>query len=56
MLGPHSRLKGDLKTARLKIEEGAVFEGRCVMLDKNAEEDLNDDSEKTEDELDVNPS
>ena len=56
VLGPHSRLKGDLKTTRLKIEEGAQFEGRCVMLDKNAEADLNDDSEKTKDELDVKPS
>ncbi|MCH7818477.1 MAG: polymer-forming cytoskeletal protein [Candidatus Marinimicrobia bacterium] len=56
VLGAHSRLKGDLKTARLKIEEGAIFEGRCVMLDKNADEELKDDSEKTEDELDVNPS
>ena len=56
VLGPHSRLKGDLKTTRLKIEEGATFEGRCVMLDRKAEEDLKDDGEKTKDELDVNPS
>ena len=56
VLGPHSRLKGDLKTTRLKIEEGAKFEGRCVMLDKSEEADLNDDSEKTKDELDVKPS
>ena len=56
VLGPHSRLKGDLKTTRLKIEEGAVFEGRCVMIDKNAEADLNDESKKTENKLDVKPS
>lgn len=56
VLGSHSSLRGDLKTARLKIEEGATFEGRCVMLDRNAEKDLNDDSEKTKDELDVNSS
>ena len=56
VLGPYSRLKGDLKTARLKIEEGAVFEGRCVMLDKNTGEDINDESEKTENEFDVKPS
>ena len=56
VLGPHSRLKGDLKTTRLKIEEGATFEGRCVMLDKSSESDTNDDSEKTKDELDVKPS
>ena len=56
VLGPHSRLKGDLKTTRLKIEEGAVFEGRCVMLDKDAEAELNDDSKKTKNELDAKPS
>jgi len=56
VLGSHSSLKGDLKTARLKIEEGAIFEGRCVMLDRNTEEALNEDDQKTKDELDVNPS
>jgi len=56
VLGSYSSLKGDLKTARLKIEEGAIFEGRCVMLDRNTEEALNEDDQKTKDELDVNPS
>lgn len=32
ILGAQSRLMGDLKTTKLKIEEGATFEGRCVML------------------------
>ena len=39
VLGPKSRLRGDLKTARLKIEEGATFEGRSVMLSKNGDSD-----------------
>ena len=39
VLGPKSRLMGDLKTARLKIEEGATFEGRSVMLSKNGGSD-----------------
>ena len=56
VLGPHSRLKGDLKTARLKIEEGAVFEGRCVMLDKNAIETSGDKNENPKDELDIKMS
>ena len=46
VLGPKSRLMGDLKTARLKIEEGATFEGRSVMLSKNG------DSDSDEKELD----
>lgn len=44
VLGPKSRLLGDLKTARLKIEEGATFEGRSVMLSKNG----NSDSDENE--------
>ncbi len=39
VLGPKSRLMGDLKTSRLKIEEGAAFEGRSVMLSKNGDSD-----------------
>jgi len=39
VLGPKSRLMGDLRTARLKIEEGATFEGRSVMLAKNGDSD-----------------
>ncbi len=35
VLGSESRLMGDLKTTTLKIEEGATFEGRCVMLEKD---------------------
>lgn len=46
VLGSKSRLMGDLKTARLKIEEGATFEGRSVMLSKNG------DSDSDEKELD----
>ena len=46
VLGPKSRLMGDLRTARLKIEEGATFEGRSVMLSKNG------DSDSDEKELD----
>ena len=53
ILGPHSRLKGDLKTARLKIEEGAKFEGRCVMLDNNSDETSDEENEKTKDEIDI---
>ena len=56
VLGPHSRLMGDLKTTRLKIEEGATFEGRCVMLDKNTAETSNDENEKPKDELDIKMS
>jgi len=56
VLGPHSRLMGDLKTSRLKIEEGATFEGRCVMLDKNTTETSNDENEKPKDELDIKMS
>ncbi len=37
VLGSKSRLMGDLKTARLKIEEGATFEGRSIMLAKNGD-------------------
>ena len=37
VLGSVSRLMGDLRTAKLKIEEGATFEGRCVMLKKDEE-------------------
>ena len=32
ILGPESHLLGDLVTAQLTIEEGAVFDGQCVML------------------------
>ena len=32
ILGAQSKLMGDLRTTKLKIEEGATFEGRCVML------------------------
>ena len=56
VLGSHSRLKGDLKTARLKIEEGAVFEGRCAMLDKNSAETSNDENKKPKDEFDTKMS
>ena len=42
VLGPKSRLMGDLKTARLKIEEGATFEGRSVMLSKNGNSDADE--------------
>ena len=47
VLGPKSRLMGDLKTARLKIEEGATFEGRSVMLAKKGDSD-SDGTERDE--------
>ena len=48
ILGPQSRLLGDLRTTKLKIEEGATFEGRCVMLkeDSKSESDENSGTEK----------
>lgn len=43
ILGSQARLMGDLRTTKLKIEEGATFEGRCVMLkveSKNGSADI----------------
>lgn len=45
ILGAQSRLMGDLRTTRLKIEEGATFEGRCVMLKVESEDESADNSE-----------
>ena len=44
ILGSRSRLLGDLRTTKLKIEEGATFEGRCVML---KEDSIDESTEKS---------
>jgi len=36
ILEKNSVLIGDLKTQKLNIAEGAIFEGNCIMEDKNA--------------------
>ena len=44
ILGAQSRLMGDLRTTKLKIEEGATFEGRCVMLKVESKNESADNS------------
>jgi len=44
ILGSRSRLLGDLRTTKLKIEEGATFEGRCVMLKEESIEESTEQS------------
>ncbi len=44
ILGAQSRLMGDLRTTKLKIEEGATFEGRCVMLKVESKDESADNS------------
>ncbi len=34
VLEAHSELHGELKTAKLVIDEGAIFDGKCSMTDK----------------------
>ena len=43
-LGSQSRLLGDLRTSKLKIEEGATFEGRCVMLKDDSKSESEENS------------
>jgi len=45
-LGSQSRLLGDLRTSKLKIEEGATFEGRCVMLKDDSKSESEENSGK----------
>jgi len=53
-LGSQSRLMGDLRTSKLKIEEGATFEGRCVMLKDDSGSDSDEHSEtENEDEIEL---
>lgn len=44
ILGPQSRLLGDLRTSKLKIEEGATFEGRCIMLKDDSKDESSEKS------------
>ena len=44
ILGSRSRLLGDLRTTKLKIEEGATFEGRCVMLKEDSIDESTENS------------
>lgn len=45
ILEAHSVLIGDLKTAKLTIDEGAMFEGRCLMPDEEGKPTNNSKNE-----------
>lgn len=47
ILEANSILVGDLKTAKLTIDEGAMFEGRCLMTEDKENEQENKDNEST---------
>ena len=49
ILEAHSVLIGDLKTAKLTIDEGAMFEGRCLMPDENGKPTNNSRNEPKKD-------
>jgi len=46
VLEANSILIGDLKTVKLTIDEGAMFEGKCSMPDENEKTGLKEESHK----------
>ena len=51
MLGSESNLKGDLIYRTLVIEEGAQFQGHCVLAGNEPSSEIANEPEKSDDDI-----